>query len=145
MINTRITHLLKLYCKINFLDKKVEQLHLEHILYNKSIIKLLPNHIKIKKPTIIYKYATPIRNTIFNYKDTIKKEINNYKNLKCECKNSKFCNKDIGHIVTGNLDIIQNEKLKLLFSYGPSYRLPKKVKWKKILSEIETALDKCIC
>jgi hypothetical protein len=142
--NKNTKNLPKLYCKLNYLDKKIENINLEHILYHKSIINLLPNYIKIKKPTIVYKYLPPIRNTIFNYKQIINTNINNYQNFKCTCAQSKFCNKDIGHIVTGDLDIIQDEKLKLLFSYGPSYRIPKKVKWKKILNEIESALDKCI-
>ena len=43
-------------------------------------------------------------------------------------------NKDVGHVVTGNLKIIRNRKLRKLFSKGPSYREPYYINWERNLA-----------
>ena len=42
--------------------------------------------------------------------------------------------KDVGHVVTGNLKIIRNRKLRKLFSKGPSYREPYYINWERNLA-----------
>ena len=39
-----------------------------------------------------------------------------------ECKNSEFTDKNHGHILTGNLNIVEDEDLKNLLKQGPKYR-----------------------
>jgi len=124
----------------------MEYVNIEKILNYKKVSETLPHTIKIRKPNVIYKYQAPIRNMIFNYNDTLD-ELDNFENVKCKCKHPNlvsFCNKKLEHIVTGDMDIIKNKKLKMLFSYGPMYRIPKKVKWIQIYKEIKTSIDECI-
>ena len=40
----------------------------------------------------------------------------------CECSTSKYCYGPAGHVVTGDLSIIKDAKLRSLIEKGPSYR-----------------------
>ena len=59
----------------------------------------------------------------------------------CDCKNSKYRNPILGHIVTGNLDCIDNPFLKSLLAKGANYREPKFINWNRTLKEINNALQ----
>ena len=48
----------------------------------------------------------------------------------CSCNNSKFCYLPVGHIITGDLNIIENETLRSVIYIGPKYRIPKTINWK---------------
>ena len=49
----------------------------------------------------------------------------------CDCSNSPFADSNHGHVVTGNLNIVGNQKLRSLLSKGPSYREANKIDWGK--------------
>ena len=57
--------------------------------------------------------STPcIGSKIFNYNQVVR-EFTDLENVKCICKEYRgFINDDRNHVVTGNLDIFTNEKLK---------------------------------
>ena len=57
----------------------------------------------------------------------------------CDCSTSEFCYEPVGHIVTGDLTIIRDAKLRALIGKGPSYREQNFVDWKKICSEAVAA------
>ena len=117
-------------------------LELNKIFSNINIKNTIPPYCKINKPTIIYKYNNPIRNKIFNYTHTIN-NLHTYNDFTCNCSESTFCNVDLGHIVTGNLDIVKNIKLKKLLTYGPQYRIPTKISWNDIYKEVIKSLNEC--
>ena len=56
--------------------------------------------------------------------------------------NSKFCYEPVGHIVTGNFEILGNRKLIDIFSKGPKYRLPLPIYFILCCEEIKGALDR---
>ena len=45
---------------------------------------------------------------------------------------SKFCYKPHGHVITGDLMVIENVKLRELVSKGPKHRESNKVNWSAI-------------
>ena len=47
----------------------------------------------------------------------------------CQCKESKFCYEPHGHVITGDLRVIENAKLKELVAKGPKYRKTNRVNW----------------
>ena len=67
-----------------------------------------------------------------------------YDNITCNCKKSKYCHKDIGHVLTGDLSIIDDSSLRTLMTYGPKYRLPKTYNWKLVYNQVDIALNTCI-
>ena len=48
----------------------------------------------------------------------------------CQCKESKFCYEPHGHVITGDLRVIENARLRELVAKGPKYREPNRVNWK---------------
>ena len=59
----------------------------------------------------------------------------------CKCNTSSHLYQAYGHVITGNLSIIPNSKLRDLIAKGPKYREPCKVRWDKNLSILCEAVD----
>ncbi len=79
------------------------------------------------EPTVVYKYTQTIRNKILNYSNVMDNvDVENWdeKNMPCECstKYKAFVDEHHKHVITGNLNIIENKKLRNLFKKGPNFR-----------------------
>ena len=61
--------------------------------------------------------------------------------FECECNTSSYLYQPYGHVITGDLSIIPNSKLRGLIAKGPKYREPCKVDWDKNLSLLCEAVD----
>jgi len=48
----------------------------------------------------------------------------------CTCASSPFIYNPTGHVITGDLKIINNISLREVFAKGPKYREPKSINWK---------------
>ena len=59
-------------------------------------------------------------------------------------KDSEFCDPHHGHIVTGDLRVVSNTKLRKLLSKGPNYRESVTINYNKCLKAIELALISAI-
>ena len=108
----------------------------------------LPSNFNI--PMVVYNLSPPIRSTMFNYKqfvlhlntDEFLKDPNS---IKCCCnKYNSFINNHYGHIVTGNLNLANNERLRQLISKGPKYREPKQICFEEAREEIQTGINQFI-
>ena len=53
-----------------------------------------------------------------------------YKPPDCTCASSPFIYNPTGHVITGDLKIINNTSLRELLAKGPKYREPKSINWK---------------
>ena len=53
--------------------------------------------------------------------------------MTCSCCESSFQNKDVGHMVTGDLKTVKDKRLQKLLEKRLSYREPTEIKWKKNL------------
>jgi len=137
---------------IFFDNKGLEYIQLGSILRTESVRNTLPRQLIEKDPpSIVYSLGKTIRNKIFNYKDTISSiDINDHATYGtgirvCECqKHSEFIDKHHGHVITGNLKIIKNNKLRKLISKGPNFREPRSINWNRCKTEIFNGLDLCI-
>ena len=94
------------------------------------------------------KLDAPIRSKILNYKETVSslkvcvdEDVSFVENLpSCDCINSEFCDPHHKHIVSGDLRVISNLKLRKLISKGPNYREPKMLNFRKCKQSIESSL-----
>ena len=137
-------------CKIFFDNKAVELINLSRI-FNDPVVKgAIPDLPSVfDTPTIVYNLSNSIGSHIFNYNKFVNTlDINSFINdetiLPCECEGSPFIDKDHNHIITGNLKIIHNNKLRKLFSKGPKYRENKSFSFEKAKSNIIAGLNTCI-
>ena len=146
-------------CIIRFINKGMEEIKISEIIRRADTIKALPDKLQDGEtiPKVVMKLDCPIRNKIMNYEQTVKSiqhmtegeisvTLNSESNslFPCTCSESIFSDPHHGHIVTGDLRIIENSKLRKLFSKGPNYRENKTVNYNKCLKEITTALDTCV-
>ena len=75
-----------------------------------------------------YEYTSTIASKIFNFAPTLSNlNVSEYLSnpQTCQCKESKFC-----YVITGDLRVIENARLRELVVKGPKYRDPNRVNWK---------------
>ena len=63
-------------------------------------------------------------------------------NLHCNCTTSSFTDANHGHIVSGDIRIVQNNKLRKLLCKGPKYREPVSINFSNFKTEIKNSLTK---
>ena len=56
------------------------------------------------------------------------------KEMSCDCSNSPYVYGPTGHVITGNLRIVDDRQLRQLLIKGPSYREQNNINWNKIKS-----------
>ena len=77
------------------------------------------------------------RSKILNYKKFVTKELDldafskDLNSISCNCSNysKDFIDPNRGHVLTGNLQIINNNKLRKLICKGPKFPEPCKIDW----------------
>ena len=130
------------FLKVEFHNKGIQYINIAQILRNKKVQATIPPYFDDREPpTICYKYNSSIATKIFNYNQVV----NNFDSSTfdighpdCDCNNSSFTYAPSGHVFTGDLNIIPDEKLKQLIRRGPKYREQKPINWsvcKKILMD----------
>ena len=133
------------FIKLNFINKGIDAVNLQSILRSKSVTETVPTYFKEKEPPMIsYTYTKAIACKIFNFSSTLSgldyhqfhKSPSQY-----ECNTSSHLYQPYGHVITGDLSIIPNSKLRDLIAKGPKYREPRRVDWDKNLSLSCEAVD----
>ena len=130
------------FIKLDFINKGIDAVNLPSILRSKSVTETVPTYFKEKEPP--YTYTKTITSKIFNFSSTLLgldyQQFHNNPSL-CECNTSSHLYEPYGHVITGDLSIIPNSKLRDLIAKGPKYREPCKVDWDKTLSLLCEAVD----
>ena len=62
----------------------------------------------------------------------------------CACQGSSFVDSHHNHVVSGDLRIVKNSKLRKLLTRGPKYREPTPLDWGKARDEIVDGVNKCV-
>ena len=96
-------------------------------LNHPNLLRFLPlelrNKLKIRK---IFKFEDAVSRKILNYNKILESTGNlSYEDilsLSCECADSHFRNDHFGHVITGDLNIIQEPGLRKMCSYGTKFR-----------------------
>ena len=133
------------YYHLKFIDKGLDFINISGILRSPSVVSKIPSYFQDTDPPIVgYRYNPSIAGLIFNYKQALDPVVinsTNTMNIDCDCQNSAYKNNHHNHVITGNLDIVQNEALKDIMKKGPKYRLPRKVNWTKNRENLVTFLE----
>ena len=106
--------------------KGIDKVKLTNILHNKLVRSKVPIYFKEQDPPLVsYKYTNNISRSVFNYNQTLRKiNLDDYRNASssCDCDSSTFRYEPHGHVITGDLRIVRNRKLRRLLEKGPQYR-----------------------
>ena len=123
----------KHFMKIKFLHKGIDAINLPQLLRSQSVLDKIPAYFKDKEPPIIsYQYTNTDANKLFNFSSTLSNLDNTnylFNPQHCQCNTSKFCYEPHSHVITGDLMVIENVKLRELVAKGPEYREPNKINW----------------
>ena len=122
-------------CKIFILNEGVELINVPHIFHDPSVKACLPVYIKLYDTTVVYSLKYPIKSQILNFNKFVfnldaKVLLQDNSIFPSRSAGSNFIGKDYRHIITGDLWIVQNNKLRKLFTKGSKYRQIN-VSWKK--------------
>ena len=142
----------KYRCNLTFKSEAFDFINLAKILRSKKVCDNLPCNFSISDITmVVYNLSVSIRSTLFNYKpfafhlniDEFLKDPTSIKYC-CNKYDNSFVNNHYGHIITGNLNIVNNERLRQLISKGPKYRELKQICFEEAREEIQTGIDQLI-
>ena len=141
-IDAKINHQ-RHFIKIPFNNKGMGFIGLPSIFQDISVTSFILDYFQNSEPPIIcYKYNKPIRHTIFNFNKLVS-ELDIHANTpsSCDCKDFKFIYPSTCHVITGNLEIIPDSRIRNIVSKGPKYRFPSKIDFNKCREEIASALN----
>ena len=98
----------------------------------------IPPYFQYKEsPCISYSYTRSVASKIFNYKASLQQ----IDFTPCSCCDSEFLYAPCGHIVTGDLSIVRDQKLKDVLHKGPKYRKPVPFSWHQNFNIIMDACE----
>jgi hypothetical protein len=103
------------FLKLLFANKGLDGINLGNILHHKSVKSKIPPYFEEQSVRIIsHAYTRPIPSKLFNYKHVLR-DLNiddfNSKPSDCTCTSSPFIYNPTGHVITGDLKIINNTSL----------------------------------
>ena len=127
VIDSKINHV-RHYIKIPFINKGMEfidlHVHSEINRYQSAISNYFKN---CEVPVICYKYNKSIRSAIFNFNILFLILISKLVPLIPETVRTKYVYPAAGHVITGNLKIISDSRIRSIFAKSPKYRFPAKI------------------
>ena len=113
------------FLKVHYHNKGIEMIGLPQILNSRYVRSAIPPFLNNKEPPMVsYSYTRTISGRIFNQKSVVEELdlTRGTEGMCCDCSNSSYCYERAGHVMTGDLTIIWDAKLRSLVRKGPSYR-----------------------
>ncbi len=131
-----------------FPNKGVELIDVPGLLKDRKLLRVLPGPLP-KPVRVAYKYTPPVGSKLCNHtsflKDLNRVNLKHSLEYSCGCQDSAYMYNNAGHIITGDLNIISNPKLRQLFGKGARYRVPRPIEWNEVYRVVSSALDKLMC
>ncbi|KAL5263394.1 hypothetical protein ACHWQZ_G008682 [Mnemiopsis leidyi] len=120
-----------------YTNRYFEDLNMAKLCNSPDILNSYP--VRSVNFTPAFSYTKPIRNRVLNYIEESRST--DPPPVTCDCSSSEFMDPTLGHVVTGNLAVIKNSKLRNLLNKGLTYR--ECHQWKKddVLISLEKDLD----
>ena len=134
--------------KLHFVNKGMGMINISNVINDKNVKKSLPTQVnKTEQISTVYTLTKTTQSKIFNHKEFIKTLdskgiLDNMNNLPCNCTTWPFTDPNHGHIVTGDIRAVQNNKLRKLLCKGPKYREPVSINFSNCKTEIKNSLTK---
>ena len=123
------------FLELEFVNKLVEKVNISKILKDEDVKSKLPVADSIRIPNISMKFTKSIRSSITNYKETV---LSNIKHDDLD-KDSHH-----HHIITGNLEVLNNIELQSLLGKGLNYREQQPLNKAQALKTFSKSLDSYI-
>ena len=134
--------------KLHFVNKGMDTISITKIKNEKNVKKNLPTQFnKTEQITAVHTLTKTMQSKIFNHKVFIKtldtEDISgNMNNLLFNCTTSPFTDPNHEYIVTGDILIVPNKKLRKLLCKGLEYREPVSINFSNCKAEIKNSFTK---
>ena len=120
------------FLKVHYHNKGIEMIGLPQILNSRCVKDAVPQFLRDREPPMVsYSYSRTISGRIFNQRAVVEElDVDRgTEGMSCNCSSSSYCYVPAGHVVTGDLTIIRDAKLRSLVRKGPSYREQNSIDW----------------
>ena len=134
----------KNYMNLMFHNKGMDMINFPRILNSKKVMAAVPNYLRGPPPIVSYTYTRTIAGKIFNNRKVVN-ELNmdcGTAGMVCSCNSSRYKYESCGHVVTGDLSIIKDVKLRNLISKGPAHREQNSIDWRLNLKNCKAAVSR---
>ena len=134
----------KNYMNVMFHNKGMDMINLSRILNSKKVMAAVPNYLRVPPPIVSYTYTRTIAGKILNNRKVVN-ELNmdcGTASMVCSCNCSRYKYESCGHVVTGDLSIIKDVKLRNLISKDPAYREQNNIDWRVNLKNCKAAVSR---
>ena len=134
------------YMNVPFHDKGMDMVDLPRILNSKKVGAAIPNYLKGPPPIVSYTYTRTIRGKIFNNRRAVEEldVENGTEGMQCSCSSSEYKYDLCGHVLTGDLSIIRDVKLRNLIRKGPVFREQHNIDWEVNLKNCKASVSKYV-
>jgi len=149
VLNNSYTPEKRKFVNRHFANKELDAINIANIFHYKSVQANVPAYFKQQaEPIISYTYTSTIVSKMFNHRKTLQHLNIDDPRLTppiCYCSSSSFNYNLIGHVITGNLAIVTNGKLRNTPCKGPKNREPQHINWnqtfKLLMDSVEDYAD----
>ena len=115
---------------------------LPSIFRDKSVQSSIPNYFKnCEVPVICYKYNKPIRGAISNFNKLVSDLDIETCTLTLELARTLNMFIRLQVVITGNLKIISDSRIRSIIAKGPKYRFPVQIDFQKCREKIAGSLN----
>ena len=104
----------------------------------------VPKYLRGPPPIVSYTYTRTIAGKIFNNRKVVN-ELNmncGTAGMVCSRNSSRYKYESCGHVVTGDLSIIKDVKLRNVIGRGPAYREQNTIDWRVNLKNCKAAVSR---
>ena len=130
---------------VQYSNHWIEIINLNGMINSPELIETIPRDAQKKLPTVVMKLKPTVRGRIFNYKEVVADyTMGQEEDMECECDNSRFKDEHHGHVITGNLEIVNDRRLRDLMRKGPNYREKEPMHWSIARKSVMEDLNKFI-
>ena len=119
----------RVFLQVLYDNKGMDKIGISKILRSKEVISTVPQNFPDKVPLVCYRYTPTVSSKLLNFREESQAVGKASASLSCDCHSSRFNYSPLGHVITGDLNIVSNPKLRDIFRKGPKYRLPRKIDW----------------
>ena len=130
------------FVTFSYANRLLDKINISKLIHSNGSRNLYPANDYLSKTGVSFQYSNTIRSKVTNYKESV---CNFDNNIQCSCDNYRqFIDIHHGHVITGDLNIINNGELKDLFQKGLNFREKQPQDILKTKNSIQSAIDSFI-
>ena len=113
----------RVFLQVLYDNEGMDKIGISKILRSKEVISTVPQNFPDKVPLVCYRYTPTVSSILLNFREESQAVGKASASLSCDCHSSQFTYSLLGHVITGDLNIVSNPKIHDIFSKRPKISL----------------------